>query len=483
MAQCATVAAMTRMFSLRFVVSSMVAGVCFVAAAVSDAQQGPAASPPMGWNSWDAYGLTITEQQFRDDVTVMKEKLAAFGWKYAVIDEGWYFENPGDISHPEKLVYAIDAYGRYVPVPQRFPSAGKNAGGPITGTSVPSNSFIVDTSFKELSTWVHRQGLLFGIHIVRGIPRVSVERNMPIEGSSLYYARDAADTSDACPWDPTNWGVKDNAAGQAWYDSLLKQYAEWGVDLLKVDCIADHPYKVDEIRMIRRAMDKAGRPMVLSLSPGPTQLEHADEVAKLSTMWRVSNDVWDLWRSSSTADFPQDVVGQFDRAAKWAALDIPAGHWPDLDMLPFGELRPSAGWGKPRSTRLTADEQETVMTLWSMKQSPLILGANLTMLDAATLKLVTNRAVLEVDQHGTKGRELLHEGDLRVWRAELPGGRFAVAMFNVGDEPMLVDGGLTVLTGKMTDSRKLALRDVWTGVMLGKTSTIAPHGCVLLEGR
>ena len=150
-------------------------------------------------------------------------------------------------------------------------------------------------------------------------PRASVERNLPIENTS-FHTQDAADTTDACPWDPTNWGVKDNAAGQAWYDSLMRQYASWGVDLLKVDCISDRPYKATEIQMIRRAIDKTGHPMVLSLSPGPTGLDHAAEVSKLATMWRISDDFWDTWAGVPGKTFPQSIPGQLDRLAQWSAL-------------------------------------------------------------------------------------------------------------------------------------------------------------------
>ncbi len=221
--------------------------VLMLSTAFSSAQNPAAAAPtpPMGWNSWDAYGLTITEAQFRANAQVLHDKLLPFGWRYAVIDEGWFFFNPEDRPHPDTLHYAIDPHGRYVPVPARFPSAA--TGRPITdantGPTPKLSATIQETTFKPLADWVHSQGLLFGIHIVRGIPRASVERNLPI-ANSQFHAQDAADTTDACGWDPTNWGIKDNAAGQAWYDSLIQQYAGWGVDLLKVDCIADHPYKV-----------------------------------------------------------------------------------------------------------------------------------------------------------------------------------------------------------------------------------------------
>lgn len=442
------------------------------------AQQRVAATPPMGWNSWDSYGLTITEAQFRENVGVLREKLLPSGYRYAVIDEGWFFENPDARPTPDKLHYALDSHGRYVPTPLRFPSAGSTQ----PQIARLDRKFLVtteETSFTELGRWVHAQGLFFGIHIVRGIPRASVERNFPIEAAAgspeTFHAHDAADTTDACPWDPTNWGVKDNAAGQAWYDSLLRQYAAWGIDLLKVDCISDHPYKAAEIRMIRRAIDKSGRPIVLSLSPGPTQLEHAAEVASLANMWRISDDIWDLWEAH--AGFPQSVKSQFDRTAAWASHARP-GNWPDADMLPLGELRPAPGWGKPRSTSLTLDEQRTLMTLWAMARSPLIIGTNLTLLDAPTLALLTQPAVLRIDQHATSSKEMMREGDLIFWQAKLAGGHHAVAIFNTGDTPAMADGALNKLKDEYT--HKLHLTDAWTGNKLGKLSEIPPHGCILL---
>ena len=461
--------------------------------------------PPMGWNSWDAYGLTITEQQYRDNVAVLRDKLKPFGYNYAVIDEGWYFFNPQDRPKPDTLQYALDANGRYVPVPSRFPSAARQGSAPAQPTIAPGaklSAAIELTSFAALGAWVHAQGLKFGIHIVRGIPRASVERNLSI-AESHFRAQDAADTTDACPWDPTNWGVRDTPAGQAWYDSLLKQYAAWGVDLLKVDCISDHPYKADEIRMIRRAIDKTGRPMVLSLSPGPTNPSHADEVSRLATMWRISNDVWDVWETAPGRDFPQSIKGQFARAAQWIPLDLPAGTYPDLDMLPLGELRPVPGEGKPRHTRLTPDEQKTLLTLWALQKSPLIIGANLTLLANDTLKLLTNRELLRIDQHGDHAGQT--EPPLEDYDEKLPpkipglvvmpsgpgglAGKPYVGLFNLGDAPIDVTrtvAELSLVRG-LHPPRAVEVYDVWAERSLGKVSslhvTIPPHGCVLLETR
>ncbi len=447
--------------------------------------QGPAVvapTPPMGWDSWDSYGLTVTEPAFRANVEVLATALAPFGWQYAVVDEGWFFANPQDRGTPDKLVYAIDGYGRYVPVPARFPSAGKT---PRTPGRSPGRLHVTieETSFSALGAWVHGQGLKFGIHIVRGIPRASVERNLPVEGSG-FHATGVADQTDVCPWDPTNWGVQDNAAGQAWYDALLRQYASWGVDYLKVDCIADHPFKGSEIRQIRNAIDKTGRPMVLSLSPGPTALSHAEEVGKLANMWRISDDFWDQWQKppEQKTEFPMALKDMFARLAAWAPYARP-DHWPDADMLPVGQLRPLPGNGKPRASLLTAEEQQTLLTLWALARSPLILGANLTQLDKATAALLTNRDLIRIDQTATHSMQVLREGDLVAWRADLPGGEKAIGLFNLGDAELN-------LTRQMADfGTDLGGRDWAVRNVLGGNAPISghefverlpPHGCVLL---
>jgi hypothetical protein len=328
----------------------------------------------MGWNSWDSYGFTIDENEFKANAAVLAS-LKPYGWTYAVIDEGWYMGNPfGD-----KLAaraYRLDGFGRLIPDPARFLSSVDGAG------------------FKPLADWLHAQGLKFGLHIVRGIPKDAVATNLPIAGSTFSVV-DAADTADTCPWDDGNYGVRDNEAGQAYYDSLMRLYADWGVDFVKVDCIADHPYKANEIRQIALAIKKTGRPIVLSLSPGPTNLSHAAEVAQYSQMWRIANDLWDGW--SFAPPWPNGLRSAFDNLASWAPY-AKAGNWPDADMLPFGALEPHPGWGEPRQSRLTQDEERTQFTLWAIARSPLILGGNLTKLDDFERTLITNKDLIAVNQ-------------------------------------------------------------------------------------
>jgi alpha-galactosidase len=421
-------------------------------------------TPPMGWNSWDSYGLTINESQFRANMVVMAAQLKEFGWQYVVIDEGWYLENPEIAAIPEKLRYTVNARGQYEPAVNRFPSAR-------TGTG-----------FKPLSDAVHENGLKFGIHIIRGIPKQTVLANMRI-GTTKYRAGGAAETSDKCPWNPDNFGVKANAAGQAWYDALMKQYAAWGVDYIKVDCIASHPYKGAEIAMIHKAIGRSRRAMVLSLSPGPTALENAEEVGKNAQLWRISDDVWDYWEKPAGKNWPQSLKGQFPVIASWAKYARP-GNWPDADMLPVGQLRPTPGEGKPRASRLTEDEQRTMITLWAMARSPLFIGGNLMQMDDALKSLLTNPGVIEVDQNSMAGHMLGQDGNVVAWVAvSKDRDKNYLALFNLGDAPVHVDR--TFAEYGFIDRAEYKVRDLWMRKELGAlnalTEDLPPHGSVMLS--
>ena len=421
-----------------------------------------APTPPMGWNSWDAYGLTIDEAQFKANVDVLAKRLKPAGYQYAVIDEGWYLLNPQKAKEVA-FEYRVDANGRYEPALNRFASAKGTAG------------------FKAVSDSVHAKGLKFGIHIIRGIPKKAVEKNTPV-ADSAFHAVDVADTSDTCSWNPDNFGVKDTAAGQAWYDSLMKQYAAWGIDYIKVDCISSRPYKGDEIRMIHRAIAKTRRPIVLSLSPGPAPLDKSEEVAANAQLWRISDDVWDRWERPANETFPQGVKNQFAVIASWTK-HVKPGNWPDADMLPLGTLGPVAGWGKPRKTRLTEDEQKTLMTLWAIARSPLIIGANLTELDEETLHLLTNKEVTTMNQTGRNQRLVGQEGNLAMWASDGGAGQHYLALFNLGDSPMPIDRPYDTMG---MPKQQFKAREVWTGKVLNTTARkieekIPPHGVVLLK--
>ena len=151
---------------------SCAALLCVVVLAVTTtASSGEIApTPPMGWNSWDAFGLTINEADFKANAAQLA-KLRSYGWSYAVIDEGWYLGNPFGNSLRDRQ-YLLNEHGQLIPVGARFPSSNDGRG------------------FKPLGDWVHAQGLKFGIHIIRGIPKEAVTRNTPI-ANSAFHAADA----------------------------------------------------------------------------------------------------------------------------------------------------------------------------------------------------------------------------------------------------------------------------------------------------
>ena len=429
-----------------------------------------AATPPMGWNSWDSYGLTINESEYKANADWMAQHLKQFGWQYAVVDEGWFLQNPESGGKPA-WEYTLDAEGRYVPAVGRFPSAANGAG------------------FKPVAEYVHGLGLKFGLHIIRGIPRQAVAQNLPIGDSnqgSAFHAPEAADTSDTCEWNSDNFGVKDNAAGQAYYDSVARLYAGWKLDFIKVDCISSRPYKESEIRMISAALKKTGRPIVLSLSPGPTSLAVAASVRQYAQMWRISDDFWDFWSPAEEHGwYPQTLHGQFATAAGWAP-HIEPGHWPDADMLPIGYIGPRPGFGSARPTRFTHDEQRTLITLWSIIRSPLVLGADLPHNDDWTTSLLTNPEVIAVDQHSTGNRPLIVTNGLVIWSASQEDGKgHYLAIFNRGETELKVALGWNEVGLRLGHAYQV--RDLWERRDIGSSNslklTVPPHACVLYRLR
>ena len=431
----------------------------FAVAPRSSAQHVMASTPPMGWNSWDSYGTTVKEADVKANADWMAGYLKQHGWQYIVVDMEWYVSDPIPEGNATTFHYTLDGNGRYTPAVNRFPSASGGRG------------------FAPLAASVHARGLKFGIHILQGIPKEAVAKNLPITGST-YRAADAVNTSGTCRWNHDNYDLNDNPAGQAYYDSVARLYAAWGVDLIKVDCIASRPYKGAEIRMLSEALRKTGRPIVLSLSPGAAPFEKVDEMRKYAQMWRISDDVWDEWHS--TVAYPQGLGDQFSRAAAWAPITV-AGHWPDADMLPLGYLGPAPGWGKARPSRLTSAEQHTLLTLWCIFRSPLMMGGDLRQLDAATLALLTNDEVLDVDQHSTSAREVLQADVARVWTSKPEQGSGAyVAVFNTSEHRQELRYSWDQLG---LPRGKYAMRDLWQHRALREADRLAihlePHACVL----
>lgn len=397
-----------------------------------------APTPPMGWNSWDCYGAAVTEEQLIGNAEYMKDKLKKYGWQYVVCDIQWYEPKAKDNDYNNFTELCMDEYSRLIPAENRFPSAANGAG------------------FKSIADRIHNMGLKFGIHIMRGIPRQAVHRNTKILGTDVT-ARQIAHHFSVCPWNTDMYGVNTRCeAAQLYYDSIFEMYAQWGVDFVKVDDIANtefqphNPYSAkEEIEMIRRAIDKCGRDIVLSLSPGPAQLSAAQHLCQNANMWRLTGDFWDDW---------DKLYDMFSKTQQWYGY-VSEGCWPDCDMLPLGNIsiNGSCHGAKNRYTKFTKDEQITMMTLWCIFRSPLMFGGEMRNNDEWTLGLITNEEVLAVNQRSKGGRPVKNDGKSIVWRAENPDGKTIIALFNAGDEERTVGVGFD----ELEISGKFVLRDLW----------------------
>ena len=405
--------------------------------------------PPMGWNSWDCYGAAVTEEIVRQNADFMAAHLKDYGWEYVVVDIQWYQPTASSHEYEPFAELTMDGYGRLLPAVNRFPSAADGAG------------------FKPLADYVHGLGLKFGIHIMRGMPRMAAHRRLPILGCDATCAQ-AANPNSICTWNPDMYGLRcDLPAARAYYDSIFQLYAAWGVDYVKVDDIArEYPHCAKEIEVISAACRACGRDMVLSLSPGPAPLEQAEHLKRYANMWRLTDDFWDSW--------PQ-LKAMFERAEKWCVHAGP-GHWPDMDMLPAGAIRQVQspdGW-----TNFTQAELRTMMTLWCVMPAPLMFGGELTKLDAFTLKLITNRDVLDMEKAIYCAHPLYTREDAAAWMAPRKDGQGCyLALFNLTDEAMELS--LPVAEAGLQPGEA---RELWTGaVSRGDTvsARIAPHDAAL----
>lgn len=420
---------------------------------------GLAPTPPMGWNSYDYFGGEINEAEFKANVDYMAARLRDKGWRYAVIDIAWHTSRAmGEFGSEE-----MDSHGRLIPSVMRFPSSRGGRG------------------FSPLADYVHQRGLRFGIHIMPGVTRTAMAQGLVVEGTSTPL-RDIAqpDAFNALWPEQLHYLRPEHPASQAYYDSLMRLYASWGVDFIKADG-PGYPYLPEQVAMLHRARERAGRPMVLSISAGCTQhaawKRHRSQHCEMS---RISEDLWDRW--------PQ-LEAMFDNFRAWSGFTGP-GHWADGDMLPLGRIgaRHHPVNAPDRRTRFTAHEQRTLVSLWCIAQSPLMLGGDLPSNTPEDLALITNEEVLEVNQRGRHGRELYRDCHYSavVWIADIPadgasGQSWALGVFNFNPTESRTIPIPWAETGLPAGSR---IRDLWARRDLGRvgetlTVEIAPHGAGL----
>lgn len=432
-----------------------------------------AQTPPLGWNSFDSYGVYLHEKAAFANLEAMAEKLAPHGYEYFVIDNGWFGEyrlQEGTHYPAEKHAsdIRINEYGYFLPSTVYFPNG-------LDG--------LISRS-KEL-------GLKFGVHLMRGIPRKAYEMDLPIEGTP-YTARDIADTDPAenCSWCTYNYAVDMRRPGaQEWYDGLIQHIANMGVEMIKYDDIVEHP---DEVEAVAKAIEKTGKPILLSLSPGNRVDPEAIEFFKLAHMLRVTQDVWDEQKY---------IDACFDAWRKWGGKEQP-GFWIDMDMIPFGQLQlmsppgtnsqgspfskgdiALAGKGVNRWCQLSRPQMETFISMRALAASPLMMGGDLPTLDGFSLKLITDPDMLACNQNGVMGT-LVHEAEEQeTWLVYERGSHQSgwLGIFNRAGSGAVVELKKTVLG--LNDPAGLRLFDIWNDRVLepGDTVEIPPNGVLFVR--
>ena len=364
---------------------------------------------PMGWNSWDCYGASVTEETVKKNADFMAKYLKEYGWEYIVVDIQWYEPTATTHEYHPFTELCMDEYSRLIPAPNRFPSSAGGKG------------------FAPLAEYVHSLGLKFGIHIMRGIPRQAVHQNGKIKGTERT-AREIAKTASICRWNTDMYGLDPEKEGaRAYYDSLFELYASWGVDFVKCDDIArELPHEEAELIMLSDALKSCGRDMVLSLSPGPAIPEKAELYKQTANMWRITDDFWDQWEL---------LYDMFSRAERWCT-HTGAGNYPDADMLPIGPLRQD--YDQKDWTKFTENEQITMMTLWCIFRSPLMIGGEMTGFDDFTMSLVTNRDILTMHRDARHSHQVFRKEidgvEHILWTAVSARGGQYVAVFNAGEK-------------------------------------------------
>jgi alpha-galactosidase len=357
------------------------------------APDGLAATPPMGWSSWNKFAEHIDDRTIRAMADAMVSSgLRDAGYVYVNIDDGWQGTRGAD------------------------------------GELQPNAKF---PDMKALADYVHSKGLRLGIYSSPGLKTCA-----GYTGSYGHVEQDA------------------------------HTFARWGVDYLKYDlCSGEWQYAdADAVKrtyyQMGAALKATGRPILYSLC------EYGRfDVASWGRsvgghLWRTTGDITDDYRSMSDIGFVRNP--RFGHAGP--------GGWNDPDMLEIG------------NGGMSHDEYITHMTLWAMSAAPLLMGHDLRTTGPAALALLSNRAVIAVDQDakGVQGKAVRVAGVQEVWAKPLANGHVAIALFNRGERAERVkfspgDAGFGQLT---------AIRDLWRDAEIKLETTeleIPAHGAALLE--
>lgn len=432
----------------------------FVKDSIPPLNKSLALKPPMGWNSWDCFGFSVTEEEVKASANYMAKNLKKLGYEYIVVDMLWYgdkaasdFENfvHESTTRPN---FSIDRNGRLLPDAVKFPSS-KNGNG-----------------FKPLADYVHSLGLKFGVHMMRGIPWQAVDKNLLINGTAIG-AKSIGLPNNGCEWYDGIYGVDMTKPGaQEYYNSVYALLAEWGVDFVKADDLTN----TAELEAISKAIRLTGRDIVLSVVP--TDDIPLDVLKENVHMARTGVDFWDVW----------EMLKKGYPVAAAAVKKSSPGYWPDLDMLPIGKLGLKISYKGPeaRISRFNKNELHTLLTLWYISRMPLMIGGYLPQTDPLTKKLLANEEALQVNRNSTNNRQIKFKNAYIIWAADVPQSNDKyVAFFNQWESVQPIRPKITWqqlgLPGKT-----YRVRDLWANKELGEfkdafSNPVSAHGAGLFK--
>jgi alpha-galactosidase len=436
------------------------AALCLVVSGLlipAQALKAPCTVPPMGWNSYDCWNYAVTESQFMQNAHYLAN-LKQYGWQYCVVDFVWWIPLNGIYGNNQSGNWnfgKIDQYGRFLPDTTRFPSSRGGRG------------------FKPLADSVHNLGLKFGIHIMRGVPRMAVRSNYTIYNST-YTCSQAANTGSTCPWLDWMYGANNNAAGQAYFNSIFTLYDSWDVDYVKIDDLSAQTYHAAEVVMYANSIAGVSREIVFSTSPGATPVNQANHVSQYANMWRLVNDFWDVDVNGNKNW--TDIVNAFNVDESWRATSVQWGQgvWPDVDMLPFGHISLYGPRWNPRYSlsTLTKGEHRLIYLLWCVNNGPLMWGGNLpdNTNDRFYDSLMTNVDAIFINQRGIRARNLRAQNTgTPIWTSTHPTDtttKFLMLGNTSGSSQTI---SVTLSTIGITGT--VPVRDAWTGAGLGNFTT------------
>jgi hypothetical protein len=473
-----------RIFSLPLLVGLMLFGTVAFAPAASALTPNPlhiAEKPVLGWSSWSTFRhvstAAIDEAEAR---ALVSDGLKAEGYDYINQDDGWY-ECPAVSYTGANQNYGptVDQWGRWVTSQTTTSDTG----------AFPNQGNV--NGIEVLANYVHSLGLKFGIYLTPGISGNALYQNTPIEananghllGTASGYTADditlgftpglqpaqySSTLTDAENYNcGGTWELNYNSPGaQEYVDGEADEFASWGVDFVKLDGVLDS--NTTDLEAWSKALAQTGRPIALDVTEGAYDTAIAPQLDKYATQWEYTPDIEEGGGSSGLTGY-QSAYLRLNAAAQWQPFAGAGKGFNDLDSVEVGNGQTAANptdisGVTQRYDGLTLPGRESVLSLWSLASSPIILGSDLTTLNKTQnpvdLALLSNRDVLGVDQDGIPATRISVTPTEQVFTKTEANGDVIVGLFNTDySQPHVITTSAAKLG--LTGSGPYVVRDLW----------------------